>query len=190
MMPSVSGILYAKTSCFCDQIMSGEDQILGGFSDAGRCIDISTVESCGLAGYKASSIICLAGNLIGCRQVNDHIGTSHSMADTGRIRNPEILTDLYTDAKFLHTVTLEDKVRAHFRLLPGNLHFHRSTETGCELSSLIEFMIVGQIGLRNQAQNSATVYGCCDIVEFSFITIGKSQEEDAVEFFRKVGTLL
>ena len=147
-------VFRQNISVFCDQIMSGIDNILCGLSLARRCINVAAYQPRRLSVYQRSSVRCLSRYLIGGGQIGDHRSSRHRVARARRHRSPQILTDFNTDAQVRKLLARKQKVcvyRDCFSLFESNLRTQIPSRR--KMAQLIELIVVRNKCLRHQAKN-------------------------------------
>ena len=126
-----------------------------------------------------------ANELIAGREVDNDVSTCHRQVVTGRNGCPDILTDLYAK---LHVAHLE-------KLGLGRERDRRASQIdicGVQVlrrgkpALLIEFTIVGQVGLRNYTKQRATLDDSSTVEQQSTSLYGQSHYADDVELAGEV----
>ena len=82
-----------------DQVVTGEDEIRGGFALSGIRVNISADKPRGLIADKLPAVGFLACRLIAGGKIGDHGCRCHGMIAGRRNRHPEIFADINAENK-------------------------------------------------------------------------------------------
>ena len=152
--------LSQQLAVFENHGISAIDHVLRRFAKTAGGIDVAADGARTLLSNQRAQIGVLADELIAGREVDNDVSTSHCQVIAGRNWCPYILTDLY--AKLDALIGLE-----HFRF---GRYRNRCTSQinvcgiqilrGGKPALLVELIIVGQIGLRNNTQQRTALDDC------------------------------
>ena len=106
---------------------------------------------------KVNKILVLAHQLVRCREIHQHIGTSKGRQSAGRDGSPQVFAHINGN---LGLTGIKDEIAAKWHILASN-RYHGVIE-GLMCSGkpalLIEFLVVGYIGLGNHTQHMPVLH--------------------------------
>ena len=167
--------LCQDNAVFCDEIMTGEYYIRGGFPIAGVGIDIPAQQTGRLAADQLPTIFGFPDDLIAGRQIDNDGGACHGVLRGRRQRRPEVFTDFYSEGEILLIETLKQQTGAKgHRILQTNglervgieIRFIHSS---LEVTLFIKFAVSGQRRLGHDAQHIALLDDNCTVEELALM---------------------
>ena len=165
--------------------MPGKDQVGGGLPLPGVGIEVAAQQPPGLSRHQGAAVVRLAHRLVGGGQVEDQSSPVGGQGDGGRHRGPQILADLHTDDKLGHRVTLEELVLAQENLLAAEGQAEEFLlRGGLKPTFLIEFAVVGQVGLGHQTQQLPMAEEGGTVVELAPGPHGQANRQEEVQLLR------
>ena len=130
--------------------------ILCRFAKATRRIDVATHSARTLLSHQRAQVVVLADELVAGREVQDDIGTRHRQVVAGRNGCPDVLADFHAKLDVTHLEELgfsRQTDRCASQIDIGVVQVLRRGKPAL----LVELTVVGQIGLRHNAQQGATL---------------------------------
>ena len=161
--------LRQQDAVFRDHVVAGKHQVRGGLALSGVGVHIAAHQPAGLAGHQGPAVGGLAHGLIGGGQVQNDGGTLPGQHGGGRLRGPQVLTDLHTDHQTVQPGAGKNPVAAEIDLLAAEGHIVVHTVEaagGRKPPLLVKLPVIGQIGLGHQAQNLSFLYNSGAVIQF------------------------
>ena len=161
------------------------DDVLCRLAKATRCIDIATHGARTLLGNQRAQVAMLTNELVAGREVDNDVSTRHRQVVAGWNGCPDVLTDLYAKLHVAHLEELgfgRERDRRASQIDTGGVQVLRRGKPAL----LIEFAIVGQVGLWNHTQQRAALDDSSTVEQQSTSLYGQSHHADNVELAREV----
>jgi hypothetical protein len=181
-----------KNTVFCDHTVPAEDHVRGRLADAARGIDVGGDAAPGLVHDELAAVAAFADHFIASRQVHEHGGALQGLKRARWNRYPQVLADFHTNDESLDVVGVK-KLRGAERY-GSTVERHAGTACrrgGGKPTPFVELLVIGDKGLRNQAQDSATLDQSRTIEELIVHGHGQANHGDAgIEGPRCLGDLL
>ena len=174
-------ILGQEGAVFRDQMLLGEDHVLGGFIGAGVAVDVAAEQPGGGGGDEHPAILGFADDLVGGGGVGDDGRAAAGQELAGRAGGPQVLAQLDADAEVLHRLVLQQHVGAEGDCLAPEEDFAvLDVPAGGKLPHLIELAVVGQVGLGDEGQHLAVVDGGGAVVELAPVPQGQAEDDQGI----------
>ena len=160
--------------------MPGEDQVRAGLTLARIRIGIGAQRPRGLPLHQAAAVLCLAGNLVACGEVEHQGRAPCRQPHIRRAGHPQVLADLHAQHQLGHFFTAEQQAVAKRRPLPGKADL-QVTRRGRKMARLVKLPVVGDVGLCSQAQQAAPAQNSGTVVELAAHRHGKAHGGNQVQ---------
>ena len=138
-----------------DDVVAAEHQVGGGLPLPGVGVHIAAQQAARLPRHQIAAVVRLAHRLIGGGQVQNQGGARPGQGRGGGLRRPQVLADLHPDDQIGDLLTGPDQTVGQAHLLTAQSDQVVHILAGSEPPLLIKLPIVGQVDLRDQAQNLA-----------------------------------
>ena len=131
--------------------MAGEHEIRGGLALARVGVNIAAQQSRGLAADQLAAVSGLTDHLVARGKVQNQRRSRKGQPCGGRLRRPEILTDLHAHRAVLPALGPVQQRRAerHGKAREGHLHALRR---GGEMARFVEFAVIRHTAFRGKAK--------------------------------------
>ncbi len=183
--------LRQRSAVFCNNGVTRECHILRGLSVAGAGVQIGTEQAGGLVPDQFSAVLGLADGLITGTAVHEYGGAAPRQAGRGRVRAPEVLTDLHAEDKAGHILAGECKGRAEGHwVAEADVNVPDPVRGTFKVALLIELRIVRKISFRDDAQDLSACKRGGHIVDFSAHLQRQSDDDNAVDVGGELRQLL
>ena len=173
-----------------NEVVTGEDKVLRGFTEAGVRIQVGAQQSAGLLTHEVAAVARLADDFIGSRQVDDNVRAHLRQCSRRRIRHPQILADLYAEGEQRLLVALKNGIgdeRNPARLAVRGLDqhvFHTAERVGRDkMALLVELRVVRNVRFRDERQYIACVHDSCDVVQLALDAQRQTDDDDGGNLF-------
>ena len=161
--------LRQHAAVLADDVVAREHQVRRGFVRTRAGIEVGGVIAGGLHGDHVAAELVLRDLVRARGGVHDDRGARQSVRGAGTLRDPEVLADLAGNDAALDISRLQQDVGAHQDLIvlavrAGGRDETRLAPARREVPHLVKFVIAGDIGLRDQAEDVAAENCRHDIV--------------------------
>ena len=143
---------------FINQGVAIPCQISRRFSRAGGRVHVSSNAFARLGGTQVAAIFGFANGDIAGREIRQDSCPGEGGVGARRNRRPNIFANLYMQPESLDVLRLENQAIPERDVLSQKKNFAADgISAGGELALLVELTIIGQIGFRHEAQDTASV---------------------------------
>ena len=132
--------------------MGAEHEVLCRLPFACARVDIAREQLAALRLYEFAPRFPLSGKRIRGRAVHDERSPCRAEIDGGRIRHPEILTDLNADFELRQALAGKEQSRTEGQALPEERHQNRRLEARRKIAPLIKLAVIRNVTLRHEAE--------------------------------------
>ena len=137
-----------------DEVVAGEDHVLGALAVAGRSVQVAAEQAGGLVRHQRPAVLGLADRLIAGRKVRNDGGTGQRVEGGGGQSAPQVFADLHAQNEAGHLAAAEEQGRTERHLLPADCYRLYLSAARGELALFVELAVVGQVGLGDKAQQT------------------------------------
>ena len=157
-----------------DEVVTRENEVLRGFTEAGIRIQVRTQQSAGLLTNKVAAVARLADDLVRRGQVDDDVRTHLRERSRRRIRHPQVLADFYAEGEQRLLIALKNGIGdernpAQLAVRSLDQHVFHTAERigGDEMALLVELGVVRNVRLGDEGEHLAGVYDSSHIVQLT-----------------------
>ena len=132
--------------------MGAEHKVLRRFAFAGARVDITREQLAALCLDKLPPRLPLSGEGIRGRAVHNERSPCRTEIDGGRIRHPEILTDLNADFELRQALAGKEQSRPKRQPLPEERHQNRGFKARRKVAALVKLAVIRNVKLRHKTE--------------------------------------
>ena len=173
--------LGQQGAVFGDQVVPGEHHVLGALAVPGRGVQVAAQQAGRLVGHQCPAVLGLADGLVAGRKVGDDRGPGQRVEGGGRQRTPQVLAQLYAQHKTGHGPAAEQQRSAKGHLLAAHGDRFHLGAAGGKLALLVEFAVVGQVGLGHKAQQLPAAQHGGAVVQLAVYQQRQAHQHDGVQ---------
>ena len=178
--------LSQQAAVLIDEGIASEDDVLRGLAEAAGAVDVGRDGACALLREERLQIGVLAHELVAGGEVEDDVGTGQGQLVAGGSGRPDVLAHLDAEE---HVVTRAEELCLGCELYGAacKTDFHRPQVLGRSKPALfVELAVVGQVGLRHDAQQLSTLDDGSTVEQQVACYDGQSDNGDDVELAGEV----
>ena len=179
--------LIFKSFCLCqhstvfrNDVMTAKHKVLSGFSLPCAGINITRDQLCACRFHQKFSVSVLSYGLIGCRQVYKERSSRFCMGNRRRIGNPDILADLTTYRKTVHSVCLKQDMTSERNFFSFKIHHNRFFISRKKMARLIKLTVRRNKHFGNKSKDFTVRQSRSHIVKLALSLKGKSHKDKGI----------
>ena len=171
-----------------NDVVACKHRVRRALADAGVRIDIAAQPLARRRAHEQAAIFRLADDLIARGRVAHDRRARRTQLGRRRLRTPHVLADLDAETKLGHALATEQQVGAERNDLRSDARLFRDRVL-CrrEISALIEFTVIGDRCLGDDADHPAAVQHDSAIVQFAVRPDGRAYDDRAIALRRLFG---